>query len=176
MKIVNRISVLAVVAAISACNQSAKQQDAVKTDTAAVKVVDAKIADATNTAQVFSVYYIALKNQFLKSDVAGIKTAAAKLESKLMRIKGCAETATLANKIATTDDIKDQRTAFLMLSNDVIALVKGSRIKTVAIYVDYCPMADGGNGGYWLSLDKKIQNPYFPEQMKECGSVKEKMN
>ncbi|QEC74947.1 DUF3347 domain-containing protein [Mucilaginibacter ginsenosidivorax] len=175
MKIVNRISVLATLAAISACSQPAKQRELAKTDAAAVKVVDAKIADTANTTHVFSAY-IALKDQFLKSDVARIKAAASALENKLIGIKGCSETATLARKIVTTDDIKDQRAAFLTLSNDVIALVKGSKIKTAAIYVDYCPMADSGNGGYWLSLDKKIQNPYFPEQMKECGSVKEKMN
>jgi hypothetical protein len=175
MKIVNRISIFAAIVAAQACNQASKQPDIAKTDTTAVKVVDAKISDTTNTANVFSAY-IELKNQFLKSDVAGIKAASSTLESKLAGIKGCAETATLANKIATTDDIKNQRAAFLTLSSDVVALVKGSKIKTTAIYVDYCPMADGGKGGYWLSLDKKIANPYFPEHMKECGSVKEQLN
>ncbi|SEP34147.1 DUF3347 domain-containing protein [Mucilaginibacter sp. OK283] len=175
MKIVNSIFIVAVLVASQACNQPVKQQEAVKADSAAVKVVDAKIADTANTAQVFSAY-IALKNEFLKSNVAGIKAAASVLESKLIGIKGCSETATLTNKMVTTDDIKDQRAAFLTLSNDVIALIKGSKIKTAAIYVDFCPMADAGKGGYWLSLDKKIANPYFPEHMRECGLVKEQVN
>lgn len=175
MKFVNRISLFAAVLAASACNQAAKQQAAVKTDTTAVKVTAAQVVDTANTANVFKAY-IGLKNEFLKSDVAGIKAAASDLENKLAGIKGCSETASLAHKITATDDVKEQRASFLTLSTDVIALVKGSKLKAATIYVDYCPMADSGKGGYWLSLDKKIENPYFPEHMKECGSVKEQVN
>jgi Cu(I)/Ag(I) efflux system membrane fusion protein len=176
MKILNRISLFAALVAASACNQPAKQQDATKkTDTVAVKTTNAQVADTANTADVFTAY-IGLKDQFLKSDVAGIKTAALTLEGKLASIKGCSETATLAHQIAAIDDVKEQRAAFLLLSKDVVALVKGAKLKTGTIYVDYCPMADSGKGGYWLSLNKTIENPYFPEHMKECGQVKEQIN
>ncbi|WP_184541621.1 DUF3347 domain-containing protein [Mucilaginibacter sp. FT3.2] len=175
MKFVNRISLFAAVLAASACKQAAKQQNIAKNDTAAVKVVGAQVVDTANTAKVFEAY-IGLKNEFLKSDVAGIKVAALVLEGKLAGIKGCSETASIARKIAAATDVKEQRALFLTLSTDVIALVKGSKLKAATIYVDYCPMADSGKGGYWLSVDKKIENPYFPEHMKECGSVKEQMN
>ncbi|MDN3579820.1 DUF3347 domain-containing protein [Mucilaginibacter flavus] len=162
--------------AASACNQSTKkQQDTVKKDTTAVEAVNAQVADTVNTNNVFTAY-IGLKDQLLKSDVEAIKTAAATLDGKLASIKGCSETATLAHQIATTNDIKAQRAAFLILSTDIIALVKGSSIEASTIYIDYCPMADSGKGGYWLSLSKKIENPYFPEHMKECGQVKEQIN
>ena len=98
------------------------------------------------------------------------------LETKLKGIQGCTETATLAGEIAASNDIKTQRNAFLILSKDVITLVKGSKLKSGPVYIDYCPMADGGKGGYWLSLNKAIENPYFPEQMKECGQVKGQIN
>jgi hypothetical protein len=174
MKVVTRISLFAAVMAASACNQSAKKTEAAKTDTTIAKPVQAEVADTANTADVLTAY-IALKNEFLKSGVAGIKTAANKLQPLLAGIKGCSETASLVQQIAGTDDIKAQRASFLILSKDVMTLVKGAKLKTGTIYVDYCPMADSGKGGYWLSLGKKIENPYFPEQMRECGSVKEKI-
>ena len=172
MKIVNPILLFVALVAASACNQPAKQQDIAKTDTTAT---EARIVDTVNTTEVFTAY-IGLKDEFLKSDVAGIKSKASALEGKLAAIKGCSETATLAQQIAATDDVKAQRAFFLILSKDVITLVKGAKLKATTIYVDYCPMADSGKGGYWLSLNKDIQNPYFPEHMKACGQVKEQMN
>lgn len=40
------------------------------------------------------------------------------------------------------------------------------------LYVQYCPMADNDTGGYWLSLEENIRNPYFGESMLQCGIVK----
>jgi len=34
-------------------------------------------------------------------------------------------------------------------------------------------MADDNKGGYWLSTEKKIKNPYFGSKMIKCGKVKE---
>lgn len=177
MKTIKEFCFLAVLAVAAACNQTAKQQETAKTDTtAAAKPAETQVAaDTSNTRDVLKAY-IALKDEFIKSDVAGIKTAATDLEAKLSGIKGCTETATVANQITTATDIKVQRDAFLVLSKDVIALVKGAKLKSAPIYVDFCPMADGGKGGYWLSSTKPIVNPYFPEHMKECGTVKEQIN
>jgi Cu(I)/Ag(I) efflux system membrane fusion protein len=175
MKIIKGFCFLAVIAA-TACNQPAKQQEAAQADTtAAAKPVEAQVADTGNTSEVFKAY-IALKDEFLKSDQAGVKTAATALEAKLSGIKGCSETAAVANQISNATDIKAQRESFLVLSKDVIALIKGAKFKSAPIYVDFCPMADGGKGGYWLSSTKPIENPYFPEHMKECGTVKEQIN
>ncbi|MEO3406278.1 DUF3347 domain-containing protein [Mucilaginibacter sp. CAU 1740] len=174
MKIVKTLCLLAACAAV-ACNQSAKQETA-KTDSVATD--SAKTAAApqvTDTASVVKAY-IALKDEFLKSNVAGVKTAATALEAQLAGIKGCTETATVAHHIAAADDIKVQRASFLVLSKDVIDLIKGGKFKSAPIYVDFCPMADDGKGGYWLSAAKPIENPYFPEHMKECGSVKQQIN
>ena len=174
MKIVNNFWLFAALVAASACNQPVKQQETANADSA-LKIVDARVVDTANTAEVFTAY-IGLKDEFLKSDVAGIKSTASALETKLKAIKGCSETATLAHQIAATDDVKAQRASFLILSKDIMPLVKGAKLKTATIYVDYCPMADSGKGGYWLSLNKNIENPYFPEHMKTCGMVKEQLN
>jgi len=44
------------------------------------------------------------------------------------------------------------------------------------VYLEYCPMADDNNGGFWLSYDKKINNPYFGKAMSTCGEVTETFN
>ncbi|QEM04567.1 DUF3347 domain-containing protein [Mucilaginibacter rubeus] len=177
MKIIKGFCFLAALAVAAACNQPAKQQDTAKVDTTAdaKPAAETQVADTGNTSDVFKAY-IALKDEFIKSDPAGIKTAATALEDKLSGIKGCSETAAVAHQISNAADIKGQREAFLILSKDVIALVKGAKFKSAPIYVDFCPMADGGKGGYWLSSTKPIVNPYFPEHMKECGTVKEQIN
>jgi hypothetical protein len=176
MKIINYIAFFGLVIAVSACKQNTKpaQDTALKVDSGKTTVT-ARVADTLNTADVLNTY-LDLKNQFLTSKVADIQSKAALLETKLKGIQGCTETATLASQIATSNDIKTQRNVFLILSKDVITLVKGSKLRSAPVYIDYCPMADGGKGGYWLSLNKAIENPYFPEHMKECGQVKGQIN
>ncbi|MCF6308835.1 MAG: hypothetical protein L3J09_12915, partial [Flavobacteriaceae bacterium] len=44
------------------------------------------------------------------------------------------------------------------------------------VYLEFCPMADGNNGGFWLSYDKEIKNPYFGQAMLTCGEVIETFN
>ncbi|WP_183562728.1 DUF3347 domain-containing protein [Mucilaginibacter sp. SP1R1] len=175
MKIINSVLIFSFIIAVSACKQAGKPSADAAAKTDSSKTIIAQVADTANTAEVFNTY-IGLKNQFIKSSVTGIKSTAALLEDKLAGIKGCTETATLAHQIATSTDIKAQRSAFIILSKDVITLIKGAKFKTAPIYVDYCPMADEGKGAYWLSVNKAIENPYFPEHMKECGQVKEQIN
>src|ERR1700754_3501248 len=175
MKIINYAVFFCLIIAASACQQNTKPAHETEVKTDSGKTVTARVADTLNTADVSNTY-LDLKNQFLKSKVADIQSTAALLETKLKGIQGCTETATLAGQIAASNDVKTQRAAFLILSKDVIALVKGSKFKSAPVYIDYCPMADGGKGGYWLSLNKAIENPYFPEQMRECGQVKGQIN
>jgi Cu(I)/Ag(I) efflux system membrane fusion protein len=39
------------------------------------------------------------------------------------------------------------------------------------MYVQYCPMADNDKGGFWLSTEKQVINPYFGDMMLKCGEV-----
>jgi Cu(I)/Ag(I) efflux system membrane fusion protein len=34
-------------------------------------------------------------------------------------------------------------------------------------------MANEGKGGYWLSSQEEIMNPYYGDDMLHCGEVKE---
>jgi len=69
-------------------------------------------------------------------------------------------------------DIKHQRSHFILMSEDMYALVKtfgGGR----PLYHDHCPMANDNKGALWISELKEIRNPYFGASMLTCGSVEE---
>jgi hypothetical protein len=69
--------------------------------------------------------------------------------------------------------IEIQRKYFTTLSENISKLVKGLKINTAPAYLQFCPMANGGKGAYWLSKENKVLNPYYGKQMLTCGSVKE---
>ena len=78
-------------------------------------------------------------------------------------------------KLSKTVTIEEQRNVFLSLSNSMFEAVKtfGVELDEESLYLEFCPMADNNNGGFWLSSEKEIRNPYFGSSMLKCGSVKE---
>ena len=168
------ISVLALSGLFAACNQASAPADTAKTDSVAALVtapVPVEIKD-TVTAQVYT-HYIQLKDVLVASDPAKAKTAATELAAALRKVKGSENTAVLADKIAASADIREQRTSFTALSNEVITMFRQSEVTSGNIYVQYCPMANEGEGGYWLSSQEEIMNPYYGDEMLHCGEVKE---
>ncbi len=69
--------------------------------------------------------------------------------------------------------IDHQREHFITLSNNLLAVTKALKINSEPTYLQFCPMANGGKGAYWLSKENKVKNPYFGKSMLTCGSVKE---
>ena len=64
-----------------------------------------------------------------------------------------------------------QRSAFVGLSKNLIKISKGFSSQNTTYYIQECPMANNNNGAQWLALEKGIKNPYFGEEMLDCGSV-----
>ena len=79
------------------------------------------------------------------------------------------------NKMIGDTSLEEQRLAFLEVSNSMIILVEnfGTSHK---LMVQFCPMAADFKGGYWLSADAAIRNPYFGSKMMTCGSTKRILN
>ena len=75
-------------------------------------------------------------------------------------------------KIATSDDIEEQRKQFDFMSQALIKSVKVFGIGETTLYVQHCPMANDNNGADWLSSQKEIRNPYYGDMMLTCGLVK----
>ncbi|MBL4625063.1 MAG: efflux RND transporter periplasmic adaptor subunit, partial [Flavobacteriales bacterium] len=75
-------------------------------------------------------------------------------------------------------NIDEQRSIFLTLSASLSDAAQKLGIEMESdqtLYLEYCPMANDNNGGYWLSAEKQIKNPYFGASMLKCGEVKQEI-
>ncbi|SMC95464.1 DUF3347 domain-containing protein [Pedobacter nyackensis] len=140
----------------------------IKTAGVAVELKDGKVQAIYNG-------YISLKDALVSTKFEEAQKAALALKTDLANYKGCESTALIADKIATAADIKTQRKEFTSLSSDVIALFKHADLVKGSIYVQHCPMANNNDGGDWLSAESKIQNPYYGDEMMECGRIVEEI-
>jgi len=162
---------------IMACNNATNQKETEKDTTATQKnAVTSKNVDFKD-GKVHKIYasYITLKDALVNADSKVAQTAAKELATDLKGHSGCENTALIAQKISESVDLVAQRKEFTGLSNDVIAMFKHAELTSGTIYVQHCPMANKGDGGDWLSSEKKIQNPYYGSEMMECGAVIEEI-
>jgi len=133
--------------------------------------------------------YILLKNALVEDNTnmaqkkaQQVKKSIEKVEMSLL--KGDAHTSWMKllkhinknlSKVQNAQEIKSQRAAFLVLGKQLSDAIETFGIQTEkeqALYLEFCPMADNNNGGYWLSYDKEIKNPFFGKAMLTCGEVK----
>ncbi|TBX70318.1 DUF3347 domain-containing protein [Flavobacterium silvisoli] len=129
--------------------------------------------------------YLKIKNALIKSDsqqTAQLADAFTKtLNSFTLNEKTAAQKATgiqiaeLAKKqtkliVSNAGKLDKQRKAFKELSKNIQELITtlGTSQK---LYVDFCPMYEGGST--WISESKEIKNPYYGAQMLTCGKIKE---
>jgi Cu(I)/Ag(I) efflux system membrane fusion protein len=77
------------------------------------------------------------------------------------------------NKMGSAKDLDQARKHFSMLSFHILEMTETFGLNKDAVYKDYCPMAFGDQGAYWLSERKDITNPYFGASMLTCGEVKQ---
>jgi Cu(I)/Ag(I) efflux system membrane fusion protein len=75
--------------------------------------------------------------------------------------------------ISKSKDIDEQRISYASLNAALYSSLKIFGLHEGTVYYQYCPMANGDKGAYWLSSYKPIMNPYFGEDMLKCGETKE---
>jgi Cu(I)/Ag(I) efflux system membrane fusion protein len=78
-------------------------------------------------------------------------------------------------KIQNSQEIGIQREAFLVLGKNLSEAIKTLGVETEnkqPLYLEFCPMADSNKGGFWLSYEEEIKNPFFGKAMLTCGEVK----
>lgn len=131
-------------------------------------------------------HYFELKNALVATDATNAAKQANMLETALSKVqmnkltdkshqvwmKTMKPLAQDAKTIAAGKDIKKQRQAFINLSTNMIELMKSSEVDA-PVYVQFCPMANNGEGAKWLSRESDVKNPYYGSMMLTCGSVKE---
>ena len=131
-------------------------------------------------------HYIHLKNALVASNIEEAKTGAKALvdavnstdvsafsaEQKTAWDEQAGKIKENAQHIIEASELANQRGQLGTLSDEMYALVKvfgGGK----TLYYDFCPMANENKGGYWLSENQDIKNPYFGDEMLQCGEVKE---
>ncbi len=172
MKLKLLISGLAIVCASAACNESSQKNDSATADSTVVGSASPADIKDENAQTVYN-DYLKLKDVLVSSDSSGAQSAGKELAAALAKIDGCENTAALASKISTAGDLKTQRMHFTALSSDIVALMKHTDVNSGELYVQFCPMANEGEGGYWLAAEKEVRNPYYGDEMLNCGEVKE---
>jgi uncharacterized protein YicC (UPF0701 family) len=151
-------------------------------------ILFASIANAQSNTNIKKVLdaYIQLKDALVKSDGASSSSASKTLLTSIQEVnmnelntqthtqwmKVVNELKEAAEHISETKEISGQRDYFMSLSKNLYAVIKVSKSET-PIYYQFCPMANKGKGANWLSLENKIKNPYYGNQMLTCGKVVE---
>jgi Cu(I)/Ag(I) efflux system membrane fusion protein len=78
-------------------------------------------------------------------------------------------------RIRAVTNVEAQRVQFDFVSRLLIDTYKAFGSGQAALYVQHCPMAFNNRGADWLSREEKILNPYFGDEMLNCGYVKENL-
>jgi len=79
-------------------------------------------------------------------------------------------------EINATKKIDEVYGPFAEISDLFYDFLDHYKIKKLTLFRQYCPMAFDNKGAYWLSNTQEIYNPYFGEEMRFCGEVKEQLN
>jgi Cu(I)/Ag(I) efflux system membrane fusion protein len=83
-------------------------------------------------------------------------------------------------EIIDSEDLTFQRERFYTLSQALqIALVTNDDEVINAgrepLFLQYCPMAFGNQGGTWLSAERNVMNPFYGDDMLTCGVVRDSL-
>ena len=121
--------------------------------------------------------YLAIKDALVRGNEDLAEQKGAAMGATLSQWKGADCLQALKESLSAyrgAADISERRSVFSSLSEDVYSLAK-AHPNEQTLYKQYCPMALDSRGAGWLSLSKKIENPYFGAAMLKCGSIKERI-
>ena len=132
--------------------------------------------------------YLNLKDK-LVSDNSNIKTEVKNMKSSILDVDMNLVTEDAHNAwmkalksitkdlelLTKSESIDEQRNIFLTISKSLsdVTIQLGVKMNgNKMVYLDFCPMANDNKGGYWMSTEKEIKNPYFGIKMNTCGEIK----
>ncbi len=131
--------------------------------------------------------YIPMKNAFVASDPDEITAGAKKVKSALNNVdmellQGDAHMHWMndlksmnasISTIAARQDLAAQRVAFAAFNDAFYDAIETFGLSDGTVYYQYCPMANGDQGAFWMSEIEEIRNPYFGDEMLSCGETRE---
>ena len=71
--------------------------------------------------------------------------------------------------------IDQQRKLFIQINQNLIELLMSINYQQDGLFIQHCPMVDNNTGADWLSIDKKILNPYYGDLMLNCGEINKQL-
>lgn len=155
-----------------------------ETKTSAEKSMDMNMslpADFEKKLQASIPAYLKVKDAFVASDASDVSTTAKAFRGKLKDVEvsnlGEMEKAhyskilQMLNVLIENDQIENQREHFVILNENLTALVNASATINQKLFLQRCPMANDNKGAVWLSDSEQIKNPYYGDAMLGCGSV-----
>ncbi|WP_407482208.1 DUF3347 domain-containing protein [Elizabethkingia meningoseptica] len=128
--------------------------------------------------------YFQLKDALAKDDGNAAQSAGKELEKAINNLEksnmNAAQSKTWqqyqkklafdAEHIGSIDENKHQREHFVSLSKNLYEVMK-TFTPDKTVYYQNCPMYNHGKGANWLSLEEKINNPYYGKEMPDCGKT-----
>jgi len=129
-----------------------------------ITIKDALVESKSNDAQANSNKLLSTLNEIQMGLLSGQEHKYWMEQSKIIKVQ--------ADHIRNESDLEIQRDYFSELSLAIVNMTKVFGVFNKIYYEQYCPMANDGNGAYWLSKEETIQNPYYGEKMLKCGEVK----
>lgn len=166
--------VFAISFAVLACNNSKKNAapEVVSVPQTTVEHTSAPTEAAFKDEATANVYnaYIKLKTALVNTNSTIASAAGMVLMQQLKAAQADPETLQSIEALVLSSDVEAQRKEFVTITASVEKMLEGA-LEAGTVYKQFCPMAFGNTGAYWLSNSKEIQNPYFGDKMLKCGRV-----
>jgi Cu(I)/Ag(I) efflux system membrane fusion protein len=129
--------------------------------------------------------YLQMKNALVASDEALARRHAADLAKAInsvpMSVFGDAAHESwmayqevlqdLTQRVVSSNSLAGMRKQFTPLSDRMADMMEVFGPLEAPVFVQFCPMANSNKGGYWLSTEEEIRNPYYGDEMLTCGKV-----
>ncbi len=173
-----RVGVLIMLLMVISCGENKTKSNVIAVDTSSATSKEKQVYEAAERKATFKdsavglVYdnYNAVKTALVNTDPMGTKLAAEDLSAALNSLEANNALKKSVEKLSAEEDIEVQREIFQEVTAGVKSLVQNN-LEEGKLYYQYCPMAFQGKGGYWLSNEEKIRNPYWGDKMLTCGVV-----
>ncbi|GEM_PF-3971047 len=125
-------------------------------------------------------HYLSIKDALIESNPGAAALLADVLYNKVKdlttdELKNGVLITRHADRIRSSTNLNMQRIALNGLTLALIETLKDYGETGSTLYQQYCSMALG-DGGMWLSVSEKINNPYYGQDMLMCGETVDTFN
>lgn len=160
-----KYSLIAAAALLAACSQPEANENA----SAEAPAAHSYLKEAY--AEVPLDQYLRIKDALVSSNPTEAQAAAQQLDSLWRTNSPGEQLQSAVRQIAASADLNEQRKAFYSLTQAYLVSLE-QQPPTDSLYLQFCPMAFDYEGATWISREKAVMNPYFGDEMLNCGVVR----